>query len=208
MAVLSKIKASDNVDYNIRDDYSTWGGRNLLMHTKVNETNKSLLGWNLSISNIGGYNAYLYPKANSSTAFSTGRMGSPLLEANTYYTYSVWLYFTATASFNFTSLGHFQVYNSNSAVSDKSHEDIVASRFYTPSSIAANIWTRASITFLTNNLANSTFNVYPRYNIGTNVGDLYFRDMKLEKGTKATDWSPAPEDIARFIGNETIELYG
>ena len=34
MAVLSKIKASDNVDYNIRDDYSTWGGRNLLPQSK------------------------------------------------------------------------------------------------------------------------------------------------------------------------------
>ena len=31
MAVISKIKATaDNVDYNIRDDYSIWGGRNYL----------------------------------------------------------------------------------------------------------------------------------------------------------------------------------
>ena len=29
MAVISQIKAtSDNTNYNIRDDYSTWGGRN------------------------------------------------------------------------------------------------------------------------------------------------------------------------------------
>jgi hypothetical protein len=35
MAVISQIKAtSDNVDYNIRDDYSIWGGRNLLRGTK------------------------------------------------------------------------------------------------------------------------------------------------------------------------------
>lgn len=31
MAVISQIKAtSDNVNYNIRDDYSIWGGRNLI----------------------------------------------------------------------------------------------------------------------------------------------------------------------------------
>ena len=34
MATISKIKATaDNVDYNIRDDYSIWGGRNLLRNT-------------------------------------------------------------------------------------------------------------------------------------------------------------------------------
>ena len=27
-------------------------------------------------------------------------------------------------------------------------------------------------------------------------GDLYFKNLKLEKGNKATDWSPAPEDMA------------
>ena len=36
MAVISQIKAtSDNVNYNIRDDYSVWGGRNLLLGTKT-----------------------------------------------------------------------------------------------------------------------------------------------------------------------------
>ena len=35
MAVISQIKAtSDNVNYNIRDDYSTWGGRNYLLQSK------------------------------------------------------------------------------------------------------------------------------------------------------------------------------
>lgn len=35
MAVISQIKAtSDNVNYNIRDDYSTWGGRNLVYNTR------------------------------------------------------------------------------------------------------------------------------------------------------------------------------
>ena len=38
MATLSQIKASDNVTYNIRDDYSTWGGRNLLLGTKTQDT--------------------------------------------------------------------------------------------------------------------------------------------------------------------------
>lgn len=28
------------------------------------------------------------------------------------------------------------------------------------------------------------------------TGDLYFKNLKLEKGNKATDWTPAPEDMA------------
>lgn len=36
MATISKIKATaDNVDYNIRDDYSIWGGRNFLPITQT-----------------------------------------------------------------------------------------------------------------------------------------------------------------------------
>lgn len=33
------------------------------------------------------------------------------------------------------------------------------------------------------------------------TGDIYFCDLKLEKGNKATDWTPAPEDINDAIDN-------
>lgn len=36
-------------------------------------------------------------------------------------------------------------------------------------------------------------------------GDLYFKNLKLERGNKATDWSPAPEDIDESINSVTIE---
>lgn len=32
-------------------------------------------------------------------------------------------------------------------------------------------------------------------------GDLYFKNLKLEKGNKATDWTPAPEDVNEGIDN-------
>jgi hypothetical protein len=41
----------------------------------------------------------------------------------------------------------------------------------------------------------------------TGAGSIEYIGMKLERGNKSTYWSPAPEDIARYIGNETIELY-
>ena len=36
------------------------------------------------------------------------------------------------------------------------------------------------------------------------TGDLYFKDLKLEKGTNATDWSPAPEDQENYT-DQAIE---
>lgn len=184
--------------------YPLSGGRggidNLIDYSKVTQANFTTLinrgkgSWNkLSLVTKDGYDCYLYDKSLSSTAFSSGAWYS-LMKANTTYTYSAWIYFTASANFNFTSLGHFQVYNSNSTASDKSHEDIVADRIYEPSTISANKWTKIRITFTTNDLANSYFQIYPRYNIGANVGDLYFRDCKLEEGDHPTSWTPNPVD--------------
>ena len=177
-------------------------GDNLLPYTAVNTANQALLATNYSstwsamtIETIDGYACYKYPKDKSSTWFATGRWGG-YLKANTTYTYSAWIYFTASSStsFNFTSLGHFQVYNSNSTASDKAHEDVAEARIYEPSTIPKNTWTKIRITFTTNSLANSVFQVYPRYNIGANVGDLYFRDMKLEETDHVTPWMPNSAD--------------
>lgn len=173
-----------------------WGQENLLKYTKVNATNQNLLktnvtsSWNnLTLTTKDGYDCYLYPSAQSSTWFASGSWYSGM-KANTTYTYTAWIYFTANASFTFTSLGHFQVYNSASTASDKAHEDVVSARIYQPSTIPANKWTKVRITFTTNDLANSYFVIYPRYNVAANTGDLYFRDCKLEESAVPTPWCP------------------
>lgn len=38
------------------------------------------------------------------------------------------------------------------------------------------------------------------------TGDLYICDLKLEKGNKATDWTPAPEDVDKNIADKTADL--
>lgn len=177
----------------------TGGGRgcdNLLKYTAVNTTNQTLLGnsingaWkNLPLTTIDGFACYNYPKSYSPTGFHSGQWLKNM-SANTTYTYSAWLYFTSDIAFNFQSLGHFQVYNSDSTASDKAHEDVVSARIYEPSTIKANTWTKVRITFTTNNLAGSYFTVYPRYNVAANVGELYFRDCKLELSDHSTPWIP------------------
>ena len=43
MATISKIKLPNNASYDIRDDYSTWGGRNLLQNSSQILSNGSVL---------------------------------------------------------------------------------------------------------------------------------------------------------------------
>lgn len=53
-------------------------------------------------------------------------------------------------------------------------------------------WTRVSFTFsfIDYATAKANLHVYGR----DFTGDLYFKNLKLERGNKATDWTPAPED--------------
>ena len=190
-----------------------WGQENLLKYTKVNSINQNLLKTNiasswdrLTLTTKDGYDCYLYPMAQSSTWFHSGDWYSGM-KANTTYTYTAWIYFTVNTNFNFGSLGHFQVFNSASTASDKAHEDVVSARIYEPSTIVANTWTKVRITFTTNNLSNSIFRIYPRYALGINVGDLYFRDCKLEESTIPTSWCPHSGDNEYVIMglNDNVE---
>ena len=62
-------------------------------------------------------------------------------------------------------------------------------------------WEYVTFTFTTDdgvkNATRYSFYVYTR----DYTGSLYFRELKLEKGNKATDWTPAPEDVDADITN-------
>ena len=60
-------------------------------------------------------------------------------------------------------------------------------------------WTKASMTFKVPNRPSGWFRVYALFRDCT--GDLYFKNLKLERGNKATDWTPAPEDTDGKINN-------
>jgi hypothetical protein len=40
------------------------------------------------------------------------------------------------------------------------------------------------------------------------TGDLYFRDLKLEKGHVVTDWTPAPEDTITDLAGLQTQIDG
>lgn len=174
---------------------------NLLPHTSVTTADREWLSTNIRgawadipIVSAGGYDAYKYDSSWAPGAYWSGYWCK--LRANTYYTYSIDVYYTKAVSFNMQSLGHFQVYNANSSLNDKSHEDIAAERVFSPSTVPANTWTRVSVTFLTNSLDQSSFAVYPRYNLAAGDGTLYFKNAQLEYGKIATGWSPSSFDLS------------
>lgn len=213
MAVLSKIKASDNVDYNIRDDYSTWGGRNLLRGTK------DFYGWyqNGNTTFSDGIATYTAPISKAWNFFS-----SPCISFNNLILGKDITFSCEVKSSDYASLPDSGYPNISLSICDSGPAATNYSTrkrertLFIVSGLTTDGWTKLSGTVenITREWLTSTFSddgTSDWFRVGVwcyMLKSCQFRHFKLEIGTKATDWSPAPEDIARFIGNETIELYG
>lgn len=57
-------------------------------------------------------------------------------------------------------------------------------------------WTKVTRTY---NITDSTAGIYKRRSILYSPGTIWLSHFKLEKGNKATDWTPAPEDVNSAI---------
>lgn len=189
MATISKIKLPNNASYDIRDDYSVWGGRNLLPLSQLQTygggtltttseytVDKGIItaSGQASNSHLPGWKIYVEPGYDY---IVSGR----IITAQT--TEPVRAY---TRAYNSSNT---QLYNQISVTDDVSSP---AGSYFSFLLLASQIPTNTS---------------YINIGIGLLNGVNYSIQLKLEKGNKPTDWSPAPEDIAKFIGNETIELY-
>jgi hypothetical protein len=84
----------------------------------------------------------------------------------------------------------------------------------TPSIIQNDVWTYCTLGFELNSsifsfTTNSTWSDVKffgiRFSLAKN-GDVYFKKAKLEIGNKATDWSPAPEDLLDEAANVNVML--
>lgn len=170
-------------------------GRNLMRYTAVSETNKSK--WQTSflssftVETFEGRACYKLV-ANSGTDTNRGINGSSgaisgqlALQPGKKYTFSFWAWSSIAGNFSHGTFGHIQCRNSDNS---NVHCDI--NHVYSPSSIPANTWTYCTVIFEVN--AASTFVPYFWY-LNTSQ-TLRLADFKLEEGTVATSWSPAPED--------------
>lgn len=201
MALISKIKnTADSVDYNIRDDVHTWGGRNLIWNSSFingDPTKWNYWGtpptreivqingkyWMHVISNTNQYQGY---SQNSSTRAGYGDVqpGDKVMV-------------------------QYVAYGKNGG------ETVTLGIHWNNSTggIISQPWSSHTVTTTPTRYTFGPYEV-PANGVGFNVmiGDstttaqeFWMTEAKIEKGNKATDWSPAPEDIAHVNG-KTLEL--
>lgn len=69
-------------------------------------------------------------------------------------------------------------------------------------------WQHVTWTFKTDSKLDTVENQYMYLDTNDVTGDLYFYNFKLEKGEKATDWTPAPEDHTEELSDVSSAIYG
>lgn len=176
------------------------GGRNL-----ATNTNKGTTGWNWSMQ-TGGYSKESVSETGVNTCKLTrdsvkqsgwsviqfSYIGRTKWEADTNYTVSVDVKASVSTSMNPDfrhSNGSNMLIQSCKAVNNKT---------------VANVWTKLvwvvkSAATLPSGTSQNTYFT----GMNSNVGVSYqFKNLKIEKGNMATDWTPAPEDYVSFVDVE------
>lgn len=176
------------------------GGRNL-----ATNTNKGTTGWSWSMQ-TGGYSKESVSETGVNTCKLTrdsvkqsgwsviefSYIGRTKWEADTNYTVSVDVKASVSTSMNPNfrhSDGSNMLIQSCKAVNNKT---------------VANVWTKLvwvvkSAATLPSGISQNTYFT----GMNSNVGVSYqFKNLKIEKGNTATDWTPAPEDYVSFVDVE------
>lgn len=158
------------------------GGRNLYTGTQNFDGDGWIdkTGW----TEDGSYNGCLVYKR---TTRWSGIRKIISLEANTQYTLSAWLKQTdgGTVRYHDNDLNHV-------LTSDKSGQVVEV----------GTDWSRCHITFTI-----STAGEYcPRFEQSVADQTIWVAGLKLEKGNKPTDWSPAPEDVNAALNQQAAEF--
>ena len=144
------------------------GGRNIYIRTKsIQRSDWGNVGYWATTEVVDGFTVF------SRTGTWCGLYQNIVLEQGVEYTLSAYVKGDGTARINgYTDAG-------------------TMSPNFVQNSIAPTNWTRMSFVFSTN----STVSVRPRFENSVDGAILKLYGLKLEKGNKASDWTPAPEDI-------------
>ena len=221
-------------NYDLRDDYSTWNGVNRLEYTANPKSGASVQavgftmkqsGFTVSYSgdatiltvndqNVERYYRFMNPTASNNALINLGLSNTG--------TYILSGYVKTSMTSSDAMLTVRAEYYQSAWTPPTRYENLItgvggSDRVY--GKIAGNNateWTKFAIAITIPETANPTgfyisLQAHPHSTSFTNdltVGDvIQFRRLKFEQANKATDWSPAPEDLMRYIGDETIELY-
>ena len=69
-------------------------------------------------------------------------------------------------------------------------------------------WTKFSLTFTATEEFNTTTSAWAVFRLGESIGAAELTGFKIEKGNKATDWTPAPEDTQVQIDGVVSDVAG
>ena len=180
------------------------GGRNLLQKSAFNQNGADINDvWTMSID--AGHNYYNEVKNNkkcwhlissSVTVSSSLRQSfATKIELQTEYTFSAEVY-----TVNITK-GTTNYYCG--LYIELTYQDGTGEQLYEPVMFPINNkkWETVSATKRLWNVNKELADVKAYVYFRNFTGDVYFRNVKLEKGNKATDWTPAPEDVDSSISS-------
>ena len=180
------------------DDLSI-GGRNILLNSKFNLNADKWVVYNNAISDYVVKDGRKCAHINHSAFKTTKHISQSILgklEPNTKYTISGWILTEniVKGTSNFTCM----FYHAGYYLKDGTYNWYGHGQKDFP--INTGEWTHVEWTFTTDSEktrleTSSDIFIHTR----DFTGDVYFSDLKLEKGNKATDWTPAPEDTEESI---------
>lgn len=175
------------------------GGRNILLNSKLTDNADKWEGVANIKEYITKYNrrcTHFKHTALKQTKYISQSVLNKL-EPNTTYTMSGWVLSEniVKGTTNHTCM----FYHSGSYKKDGTSTWFGYGSKAIPINAGTGIWTRLVWTFTTDDKLNTATGSSIQVHTRDLTGDIYFCDLKLEKGNRATDWTPAPEDAESGI---------
>ena len=186
---------SAKTELNTKIDGIQVGGRNLFLKSNIDQN--GLGNWIGNSGGIGKVEGTFIDgtKTIKVTGYSGIQYNSFIkLKRNTTYVYSMMMKSSGSMIVNSSNPLHMWL---NTSETGGQHLEKVIS---TSGKIEANKWTKVWVVFETPNTQDVYYMKPFVYGIGTNT--VYISKVQIEEGTKATDWTPAPEDIDSVIGTK------
>lgn len=174
---LSGFKQTVSETYTTKSDFDrlSIGSRNFLLHTKDWSSN-----WNGTHADDGTYLGFKVRKSTTVDDFASQTVGDRFFEPDTDYVLS----FYARAEKNRTILCYwYPQYNASDTYTDLKKQVSITTQ-----------WKRYSVQWHTA-VRQSNSSILFKVLQASSTGWAEICGVKLEKGTKPTDWSPAPEDL-------------
>lgn len=173
------------------------GGRNILLNSKFNSNSDKWTPIGGGVTNYVTKNGRVCAHINHSALKTTKYVYQELLgklDPNTYYTMSGWV--MTENIIKGTTNPRIMFYHDGNYDNNGTNTWFGYGTKDFPVNTGSGSWVYLTWTFLTDSTklskaVTSKIYVYTR----DFTGDVYFCDLKLERGNIATDWSPAPEDF-------------